>query len=114
MVEPGFVERSLADLAKDVSFLGNVLGEVLREQGGDELLEAVESLRLACRRRRQEWSAEAEQKVVTQVEALSPAMALEVVRAFTTYFHLINMAEENHRLRRIAQREGSDYPRPRR
>jgi phosphoenolpyruvate carboxylase len=100
-------------LSRDISFLGRVLGDVLREQGGEKLFQAVEGLRLACRNLRKHPSPGAEQEVQERVNALPLPQALQVVRAFTMYFHLINMAEEHHRLRRIAEREADDYPAPR-
>ncbi len=100
-------------LSRDVSFLGRVLGDVLREQGGDRLFEAVEGLRVACRELRRHPSPAVEASVEAHVAALPPDLALEVVRAFTVYFHLINMAEEQHRLRRLRQRETATYPAPR-
>lgn len=100
-------------LSRDVSFLGRVLGDVLREQGGDRLFDAVEGLRVACRDLRRRPSPALEASVEQQVAALPPDLALEVVRAFTMYFHLINMAEEQHRLRRLRQRETATYPAPR-
>lgn len=107
------LERSMDALSRDVSFLGRVLGDVLREQGGQELFDAVEGLRQACRHRRQHHCDAAHAEIQQRVEALPHSLALDVVRAFTVYFHLINMAEENHRLRRIADRETSQWPQPR-
>src|SRR5947209_2773384 len=106
-------DRSMEELARDVSFLGSVLGDVLREQGGDELFDAVEGLRVACRTLRQNPSSEARAEVRRRVENLPSELAFQVVRAFTVYFHLINMAEEHHRLRRIAGRERDAFPQPR-
>lgn len=100
-------------LARDVSFLGRVLGEVLREQGGEDLFRAVEDLRHACRHMRHHHCDAALREIRARVAALPPALAGEVVRAFTIYFHLINMAEENHRLRRLAEREVARWPQPR-
>src|SRR5579884_1793971 len=100
----GTVSTRFEHLSRDVSFLGRVLGDVLREQGGQELFDAVEGLRLTCRNLRRHPSADAEREVQERVNALPLARALDVVRAFTMYFHLINMAEEHHRLRRIAER----------
>lgn len=100
-------------LSRDVSFLGRVLGDVLREQGGDRLFDAVEGLRVACRELRRHPSPALEASVEQQVAALPPDLALDVVRAFTMYFHLINMAEEQHRLRRLRERETATYPAPR-
>jgi phosphoenolpyruvate carboxylase len=107
------LEQNMESLARDVSFLGRVLGDVLREQGGDALFSAVEDLRLACRHMRHHPTTEASHRVRSAVDCLELPRALEVVRAFTMYFHLINMAEENHRLRRIAEREHRDDPAPR-
>lgn len=106
-------DRSMEELSRDVSFLGSVLGDVLREQGGDALFDAVEGLRVACRTLRRDPSPETSAEVRRRVEALSPELAFQVVRAFTIYFHLINMAEEHHRLRRIAERERDSFPQPR-
>lgn len=103
----------MAGLGRDVSFLGRVLGDVVREQGGDELFEAVEGLRQACRHMRHHNCESARLEVRERVRSLSLPVALDVVRAFNLYFHLINMAEENHRLRRIAERETADWPEPR-
>ncbi|HEX6506462.1 MAG TPA: phosphoenolpyruvate carboxylase, partial [Chloroflexota bacterium] len=100
-------------LARDVSFLGRVLGDVLREQGGDTLFDAVEGLRQACRHMRHHDCEAARREIEERVEGLPLPLAGDVVRAFTLYFHLINMAEENHRLRRLAAGESSRYPAPR-
>jgi len=113
MPTPSTFEKSMVALSRDVSFLGQALGDVLREQGGDLLFEAVEGLRQECRRMRRRPSVTTEEAVQRRVDALPLDRALDVVRAFTIYFHLINMAEGNHRLRRIEQRETADYPAPR-
>jgi phosphoenolpyruvate carboxylase len=107
------LDQNMESLARDVSFLGRVLGNVLREQGGDALFDAVEGLRQDCRQMRHHPSVEASDRIRSMVDGLALPQALDVARAFTMYFHLINMAEENHRLRRIAEREKSDDPAPR-
>ncbi|HEX8918069.1 MAG TPA: phosphoenolpyruvate carboxylase [Chloroflexota bacterium] len=94
-----------------MSYLGSVLGHVLREQGGDRLFDAVEGLRKACRARRRNES-RGDDHLLQTVSELSTDLRLAVVRAFTMYFHLINIAEENHRLRRIAERQIAEHNRP--
>jgi phosphoenolpyruvate carboxylase len=106
-------DDSMERLGRDVSTLGRILGDVLREQGGDALFNAVEGLRVACRHHRQYHCGEAAHEVAALVAGLSLAQAEQVCRAFTVYFHLINIAEENHRLRRLAERESAGYPSPR-
>src|ERR1700677_2182866 len=96
-----------APLRRDVRSLGTLLGDVLREQAGDELVAHVEALRQGTIRRR-----DAEARGLEEEAALQAATALELVhslpverailltRAFAFYFELINLAETNHRKRR--------------
>ncbi|MEM7310322.1 MAG: phosphoenolpyruvate carboxylase [Planctomycetota bacterium] len=90
-------------LRRDVGRLGALLGELLRELAGPGVYESVERARLAARRRRRGVPG-AEEELSEQLAALSPAQALDVVRAFGAYFGAVNMAEQVHRLRR-----GIDY-----
>ena len=93
-----FTEQASA-LRADVDQLGTMIGELLREQGGDALFERVESARqLAIRRR------EGDEAVGSALHAtlggLDAATADDIARAFSTYFHLVNTAEKVHRIRR--------------
>ncbi len=96
-----------APLRRDVRSLGMLLGEVLREQAGNDIFEKVEELRQAAIRRR-EAQAKGElnqadkllQKAVLRVNALPVDQAYQLSRAFAFYFELINLAETNHRKRR--------------
>ena len=89
----------------DVRVLGALLGRVLTEAGGAELLDDVERLRAlaidAFESRRSESIADAE----ALVDSFSPKRAEQVARAFTCYFHLSNLAEEHHRVRVLRERE---------
>jgi phosphoenolpyruvate carboxylase len=102
-------ELKEAPLRRDVRSLGMLLGEVLREQAGAPVFEAVEELRRTAIARREaeanpDWGAgSAEdhlQRALNRVEALSHASAYQLARAFGFYFELINLAETNHRKRR--------------
>ena len=100
-------ELKEAPLRRDVRSLGILLGEVLREQAGDELFDQVEQLRQGTIRRRE---AEDQGAVAAAtghaahamelVHSLSLERALLLTRAFGFYFELINLAETNHRKRR--------------
>jgi len=96
-----------APLRRDVRSLGMLLGEVLREQAGDELFAEVEALRQGTIRRRDAeahgQSEEADRNAASalaMVHKLPPEHAILLTRAFAFYFELINLAETNHRKRR--------------
>ncbi len=94
-------------LRRDVRSLGAVLGEVLLEQGGQELFDSVEQLRrlLIEHRevvRRNPGTSDAELMVKAQkiIAAMDLTRAYQVTKAFAIYFELTNLAETNHRKRR--------------
>ncbi len=87
-------------LFEDIRYLGRLLGEVLREQEGDAVFDVVESIRqTAVRFRREDDSADA-LALEKQLRALSPEQTVSVVRAFSYFSHLANIAEDRHRNRR--------------
>jgi phosphoenolpyruvate carboxylase len=96
-------------LSKDVHLLGDTLGEVLRAHGGDALFQHVEAMRQAAKRSREDEDdagrQQARAQLADEASRLEPEMALEVVRAFTLYFQLINLAEDVHRTRELRRRE---------
>ncbi len=92
-------------LSEDVRLLGSIVGDVLREQAGVELFETVEALRTRCITLRNEWSEELYQELVERTRRLPPDTAFSVIRAFNLFFQVVNIAEENHRLRVLRQRE---------
>ncbi len=100
-------ERKEAPLRRDVRSLGTLLGEVLREQAGDEVFDLVEQLRkLAIERRDADFHHDTAtansklQQALFLVHGLSSETAYLLARAFGFYFELINLAETNHRKRR--------------
>jgi len=86
-------------LRGDVRALGQMVGELLMEQGGEALYKTVESARRYAIKRRDD-DAEAGNKLRSLLADLSPNAARDVVRAFSTYFHVVNTAEQVHRIRR--------------
>jgi phosphoenolpyruvate carboxylase len=104
-------ELKEAPLRRDVRSLGMLLGEVLREQAGNTLYEAVEALRRTAIARREAEAPQRKtadaisaaahlQQALDRVCALDLAAAYQLTRAFGFYFELINLAETNHRKRR--------------
>lgn len=108
---PRDVVRDSTDehLRADVRLLGALLGRVLEADGGAELLDAVERLRALAIDAYEQPTAELRDAAIDAAEALvdelSPARAELVARAFTNYFHLVNLAEEHHRIRRLLDRD---------
>ncbi len=77
-----------------VKLLGTLLGNVIRDQAGERIFNAVESLRKGFLKLRNKESAKTRQRMNELVEGLDPETATHVVRAFSIYFSLVNIAEE--------------------
>ncbi|GGK63333.1 phosphoenolpyruvate carboxylase [Haloarcula sebkhae] len=92
------------EINQDVRELGALLGEVLEAQTSTEAFETVETIRNSCIDYRR-GDAETREEVHRALNRLNPETQDIVARAFTTYFELINLAEERERVREI--REGS-------
>lgn len=88
-----------APLRRDVHQLGALVGAVVAEQGGAGLFELVEAWRTTAIRRR-EGDAGADEELAALVERRSGFAAGELVRAFSTYFRVVNRVEQAHRIRR--------------
>jgi len=99
------------EISAAVRLLGDILGDVITELESSELFEAEERIRIAAKERRG-GNVEAGKQLEAEVEALSIDAARAVSAAFTTYFDLVNLAEEYHRLQQLREREKSQYPNP--
>ena len=94
-----------AALRRDVRLLGDVLGRVLVEQGGKGLLRDEERIRELSRRARASGSSGPRSRLAAAVTALPLRRQAEILRAFSLYFQLANLAEQHHRLRRRREYE---------
>jgi phosphoenolpyruvate carboxylase len=86
-------------LRDDVRTLGTLVGSLIREQGGENLFNFVETARVRAIRRREGNNLPGE-KLIHLVEGQAPDFATEVIRGFSTYFQMVNTAEKVHRIRR--------------
>ncbi len=99
-------------LREDVHALGSLIGETLREQGGQELFSLVEGDRLAAIQRR-EGQEGAGGPLEMRTAGRSPAVANDLTRAFSIWFQAVNTAEKVHRIRRRRQYlDQSNMPQP--
>lgn len=87
-------------LRKDVKFLGKILGDVLIIQEGEELYQIVEKIRECTKESRSSFDPDVLRQCKKEIEKLTPTMRKNVIRAFSIYFQLVNIAEQNHRVRR--------------
>src|SRR6266851_1043330 len=111
-------------MRRDVRLLGDILGEVIRDSAGPELLADVERLRHAVIAARQgsrdgypaagpaaDPAADpAGDKIAALVASWSLDQAEQVAQAFTIYFHLVNLAEEHQRIRILRERDSGEAP----
>src|SRR3984957_9354685 len=88
-----------AALREDVHALGTLIGETLRDQGGEEFFQLVEGDRLAAIRRR-EGDAAGGAELQERTKSRSPSLATDLTRAFSIWFQAVNTAEKAHRVRR--------------
>ena len=92
-------------LRRDVRLLGDVLGRVLAEQEGEDVLAEEERIRTLSRDARASRSAADRAELERAVSALGVEREATILRAFALYFQLANIAEQHHRVRRRREYE---------
>ncbi|HEV2068099.1 MAG TPA: phosphoenolpyruvate carboxylase, partial [Thermomicrobiales bacterium] len=102
--------RSISD---DIYLLGDVLGQVIRSQAGEDAFQLEERAR-AFGKSHRDGDVAAGDALAALVAGQSDQELRTLIRAFTNYFQLVNLAEDNERIRRIRRREASMHPAPRR
>ncbi|MDM4764576.1 phosphoenolpyruvate carboxylase [Pelomonas sp. SE-A7] len=107
-------KKSAADtknqpLMDDIRLLGRILGEVIREQEGREAYELVERVRKLAVAFRLKRDAQAGKTFDKLLKGLSGEQTVSVIRAFSYFSHLANIAEDRHHVRRreVHERAGS-------
>jgi phosphoenolpyruvate carboxylase len=95
-------------LIEDIRLLGRILGDVIREQEGVEAFELVERIRKLSVSFRRDADQEADRALKALLKSLSGEQTVSVIRAFTFFSHLANLAEDRHHIRRrvIHERAG--------
>ncbi len=87
-------------LHRDVRILGDLLGEVLKSQCSESVFQSVEQIRSAAKSFRLYGTPEVRDALNDEVKRVPKEHRPFVIRAFALYFQLVNLAEQNHRLRR--------------
>jgi len=91
------IEQPLVD---DIRLLGRILGDVIREQDGIAAYELVEQVRKFSVAFRRDADQEADRALKKLLKSLSGDQTVSVIRAFTYFSHLANLAEDRHYIRR--------------
>jgi phosphoenolpyruvate carboxylase len=100
-------------LFDDIRLLGRMLGDVVREQEGSRMFDTIENVRQLCVRFRRDDDLEARAELDRLLNGLSDDDTIIVVRAFSYFLHLANIAEDQHHIRRArAHAIAGDAPRP--
>jgi phosphoenolpyruvate carboxylase len=99
------VDAGLEDTAvrEDIRLLGRLLGEVVRDDEGADFFQVVEDVRRLAVRFRRDGDPEASTEVARRLDALDIEAAISVVRAFSYFSHLANIAEDQNKNRRFRQ-----------
>ncbi len=97
-------------LSGQIHLLGDLLGETIIEQEGQELFDLVEEIRALAKAHRR-GDAVAGEELLALVEALPLEQARVVVKSFSAYFQLVNLAEEEERVRVLRRRAREAYER---
>src|SRR3954463_12656542 len=94
-------------LRRDIHLLGRILGQVIGEEEGKGLFGTEEEIRLLCKRLRFEYDPDLDERLKLRIERMGLGELGRIVRAFSVYFQLVNIAERHHRIRRRRQYEAS-------
>jgi phosphoenolpyruvate carboxylase len=103
---------SRSPLSEDIHLLGDLLGSVIREQAGAEAFALEERVRDLAKvaRNGSPHAEEAAQELMCLVESLDLEQIHNLIKAFTAYFGLVNLAEQHERLRVLREREAAGAP----
>ncbi|MBY0455580.1 MAG: phosphoenolpyruvate carboxylase [Burkholderiaceae bacterium] len=101
---PRKIDKDLP-LIQDIRLLGRILGDVIREQEGTAAFELIEQVRQLSVAFRRDADHEAERALKKLLKGLSGDQTVSVIRAFTYFSHLANLAEDRHHIRRRTLRE---------
>ncbi|TSE25948.1 Phosphoenolpyruvate carboxylase [Tepidimonas sediminis] len=99
-------------LVDDIRLLGRILGDVIREHEGEATFELIERIRQLSVAYRRHADQRADRQLKALLQGLSDAQAVSVIRAFTYFSHLANLAEDRHHVRRREVHERAGHVQP--
>ncbi|MEW6694049.1 MAG: phosphoenolpyruvate carboxylase [Pseudomonadota bacterium] len=99
-------------LIEDIRLLGRLLGDVIRTQEGEQTYALIEQIRLLSVAYRRQADESAGRRLKRLLQSLSDDQAVSVIRAFTYFSHLANLAEDRHHVRRRAVHARAGHVQP--
>ncbi len=87
-------------LRDDIRLLGRILGDTVRSQEGEPVFEIVEHIRRSSIRFHRDEDEAARDELEATLNGLSHGQSIQIIRAFSYFSHLANIAEDQHHIRR--------------
>jgi len=101
-------------LSEQVNLLGSLLGEAIKHRAGEDTLTLIEELRQQCKAAAQQRDPSLRDAAAERIRDLSHRQIEWLLKAFTTFFHLVNQAERQEIIRINRERaRSSDADAPR-
>ncbi len=97
-------------MQEDIRLLGRMLGDCVRDKEGNEIFDLVENIRRTSTRLHRSDDKPSHDELQDLLEQLTPEQAVEVIRAFSYFSHLANIAEDQHHIRRTHHHELAGSP----
>ncbi|MGI9408786.1 MAG: phosphoenolpyruvate carboxylase [Hyphomicrobiaceae bacterium] len=97
-------------LREDIRLLGRMLGDMVRAQEGEETFQLIEDIRRCSVAFHRDDDVSARTELEAILDQLSPEQSVQIVRAFTYFSHLANLAEDQHHIRRTRSHEIAGTP----
>lgn len=101
-----------ARLREDIRLLGRILGDTVRDQEGPEVFDLVERIRQTSIRFHRDEDKLARRELETTLDSMSTGDTVRIVRAFSYFSHLANIAEDQNNIRQMRGRGAGGAPRP--
>src|ERR1700709_2605458 len=93
-----------ARLRTDIRLLGRILGDTVRDQEGADVFDLVERIRQTSIRFHRDEDKQARQELEAILDSMSTGQTVRIVRAFSYFSHLANIAEDQNNIRQMRSR----------
>jgi phosphoenolpyruvate carboxylase len=100
LINPDVTPEKDFPLRDDIRLLGRILGDTIREQEGEATFEIVERIRQTSIRFHRDEDEIARRELETILNSLSRGRTNQIIRAYSYFSHLANLAEDQHHVRR--------------